>query len=92
MAPKHRIHLIESIALVAKSDGKLPFSEFGTPHAKKMAQADELPDLKRRGNIMRMLENIGGNVFAAFGALAISVGLFAAAFAPGLSSVPGFLA
>ena len=48
--------------------------------------------LKRRGNIMRILENIGGNVFAAFGALAISVGLFAAAFAPGLSSVPGFLA
>lgn len=42
--------------------------------------------------MMRMLENIGGNVLAAFGALAISVGLFAAAFAPGLTSVAGILA
>lgn len=42
--------------------------------------------------MMRSFENIGTNVVAAFGALAISIGLFAAAFAPGLTSVPGFLA
>jgi hypothetical protein len=41
--------------------------------------------------MMRMFENIG-NVAAAFAALAMSVGLIVAAFAPGLTAAPGFLA
>jgi hypothetical protein len=41
--------------------------------------------------MMRILENIG-NVAAAFAALAMTLGLIAAAFAPGLTSVPGILA
>jgi len=42
--------------------------------------------------MMRWIENFGGNIAAAVSALAISAGLIAASFAPGLTSAPGFLA